>query len=60
VSRFGGPRVALGISERMLCSLTRSGEVPYVRIRRRVLYAPEDLRPWFETLKNPPELPSQG
>jgi len=44
----------------MLCSLTRSGEVPYVRIRRRVLYAPEDLRPWFETLKNPPELPSQG
>jgi excisionase family DNA binding protein len=34
----------LSISRRLLWSLTRSGEIPCVRIRRRVLYDPALLR----------------
>ena len=37
----------LGISERLLWSLTNAGDIPHVRINRRVLYSPEDLRDWI-------------
>ncbi len=33
----------LGVSARTLWSLTASGEIPHVRIRRRVLYDLSDL-----------------
>jgi excisionase family DNA binding protein len=36
----------LGISDRTLWSMTKAGEVPCVRLRRRVLYAPQALRDW--------------
>ena len=36
----------LGIGTRTLWSMTKGGEIPHVRIRRRVLYAVEDLRGW--------------
>ena len=73
-SRRSGPGVAmrplllgtrraaavLGLSERTLWRLTKSGEVPHVRIGRRVLYDPDDLRAWVESLKKPEESPSLG
>jgi excisionase family DNA binding protein len=52
--------MALGISVRTLWTLTKEGRVPCVHIGRRVLYDPEDLATWVETLKKPPESPSQG
>ena len=38
----------LGIGTRTLWTLTKAGEIPHVRIRRRVLYAVEDLRRWID------------
>lgn len=38
---------ALSISERTLWGLTNRGEVPFVRIGRRVLYDPQALRAWI-------------
>ena len=40
---------ALGISERTLWSLTASGEIPVVRVRRSVRYAVDSLREWIES-----------
>ena len=39
---------ALSISERTLWSLTDKGEIPSVRIGRRVLYDPRALRGWID------------
>lgn len=36
----------LGISERLLWTLTSTGEVPHMRIGTRVLYPVEPLRKW--------------
>ena len=36
--------IALAISERKLWTLTKSGEMPVVRLGRSVRYRPEDLR----------------
>ena len=41
----------LGICERTLFSLTKKGEIPTVRIGRRVLYDPRDLRAWIDSKK---------
>ncbi|MCE9544000.1 MAG: helix-turn-helix domain-containing protein [Planctomycetia bacterium] len=41
----------LGISRRLLWSLTASQEIPCVRIRSRVLFDPADLRNWIESHK---------
>ena len=38
----------LAISTRTLWSMTASGEIPFVRIRSRVLYLPDDLREWLQ------------
>jgi len=38
---------ALGISARTLWSLTQAGEIPHVRIGRRVLYPHESLATWI-------------
>jgi len=51
---------ALGLSERTLWDLTKAGEIPHVRVGRRVLYDPNDLRAWVESLKKTPESPSLG
>jgi len=46
---------ALGISERMLWSLTRSGEIPHVKTGRVTLYPVAMLRSWLEAQAiNPP------
>jgi excisionase family DNA binding protein len=37
----------MGISERTLFSLTKSGEVPHLRIGKRVLYRREALEAWL-------------
>lgn len=42
----------LGISERTLWSLTASGEIPVVRIRRRRLFDPADIRAYIEAAKS--------
>lgn len=42
----------LSISDRKLWSLTASGQMPCVRVGRRVLYDPTDLRDWIDNLKN--------
>lgn len=38
---------SLGISERALWTLTKNGEIPHVRLGRRVMYRPESLREWL-------------
>jgi hypothetical protein len=40
--------VALSISERTLWGLTKKGEIPCVRILRRVLYDPRALQVWID------------
>lgn len=42
---------ALAISERTLWQLTSRNEIPCVRIGRRVLYDPQDLRTWIDRQK---------
>jgi excisionase family DNA binding protein len=42
---------ALSISERTLWSLTKSGDMPCVRIGRSVRYDPEDIRSWIDAQK---------
>ena len=42
---------ALSISERKLWELTNAGDIPSVRIGRRVLYDPGDLQAWIESKK---------
>jgi hypothetical protein len=37
---------ALGISPRLLWTMTNTGEIPCIRIARRVLYSPDSLRAW--------------
>jgi excisionase family DNA binding protein len=51
---------ALAVSARTLWALTKSGEVPHVRVGRRVLYDPQDLRAWVDRLKGRQELTSSG
>lgn len=38
---------ALGISVRLLWSRTNAGEIPHVRVGRRVLYPVEALEQWL-------------
>lgn len=38
---------ALGISQRLLATLTGEGRVPFVRINRAVVYPVADLRHWL-------------
>lgn len=42
----------LGISARLLWTLTNRGEIPHVRIGRRTLYDPCDLRAWIQRRKS--------
>ncbi len=39
----------LGLSRRTVWSLARGGQLPCVRIRRRVLFSPDSLRAWLRT-----------
>ena len=39
----------LRVSERTLWTLTQRGDVPHVRIGRRVLYRPATLNAWLAT-----------
>lgn len=41
----------LSISPRLLWALTNRGEVPHVRVARRVLYSPADLASYIEAQK---------
>jgi excisionase family DNA binding protein len=41
-----GAATYLGISPRNLWELTQQESIPYLKIGRRVLYAPEELRAW--------------
>jgi excisionase family DNA binding protein len=41
----------LSISQRLLWTLTNKGDIPCVRIGRRILYAPSDLTAWVESMK---------
>lgn len=42
---------ALCISPRKLWELTNRGDIPCLRIGRRVMYDPRDLRDWIEAQK---------
>lgn len=42
---------ALSIGLRKLWEVTNRGDIPVVRIGRRVLYDPQDLRAWIEQQK---------
>ncbi|QDU44248.1 Helix-turn-helix domain protein [Symmachiella dynata] len=42
---------AMSISQRTLFSLTKSGEIPCVRVGRSVRYCADDLRNWIERQK---------
>ncbi len=40
----------LGISERTLWSYTKSGDIPHVRLGRRILYPIQALRDWMQRI----------
>ena len=42
---------ALGISPRLLWTLTKDGKIPCLRLGRAVRYDPRDLRAWIEQHK---------
>ena len=42
---------ALGISPRLLWTLTKDGKIPCLRLGRAVRYDPRDLRVWIEQHK---------
>lgn len=44
----GACRLLGGISERKLHSMKQSGEIPHVRIGRRVLYSIAALQEWID------------
>jgi excisionase family DNA binding protein len=39
---------AIGVSERTLWAMTKSREIPYMRLGRIILYSVESLRAWLE------------
>lgn len=41
----------LGICERTLWTITKSGEIPHVRMRRCVRYDVQDIRAWIDANK---------
>lgn len=43
----------LGISERLLWTMTNAGKIPHVRIGSRVLYPVEALRQWLDEQAQP-------
>jgi excisionase family DNA binding protein len=45
---------ALAVSDRSLWEWTKGGKVPHVRLGRRVLYSPDDLRRWVEGQRRGP------
>ena len=49
---------ALAVSDRSLWEWTKAGKVPHVRLGRRVLYSPDDLRRWVEGQRQGPDLAS--
>jgi predicted DNA-binding transcriptional regulator AlpA len=52
---------SLNISERTLWALTAPrGDIPPVRIGRRVLYAPSDLIAWIDTQKTTATTTNKG
>lgn len=38
----------LGLSAKLVWSMTKAGELPVVRVRRRTMYSPAALRLWIE------------
>ena len=50
---------ALAVSDRSLWEWTKAGKVPHVRLGRRVLYSPDDLRRWVEGQRQGPD-PASG
>jgi excisionase family DNA binding protein len=49
---------ALAVSDRSLWEWTKAGKVPHVRLGRRVLYSPDDLRRWVEGQRRGPDVAS--
>jgi len=49
---------ALAVSDRSLWEWTKAGKVPHIRLGRRVLYSPDDLRRWVEGQRQGPDLAS--
>ena len=47
----GHAAAQMSISTRKLWNMTKAGEVPHVRIGRRVMYRPEALRAWLAKLE---------
>jgi len=46
--------LALGISERLLWAKTNAGEIPCIRVGRRVVYPVDQLRDWMARQTKPP------
>ncbi len=39
----------LGVSERTMFNMRQDGEVPFVRVRTRIMYSPAALQKWIES-----------
>ncbi len=48
----------LGISERLLWTMTNAGKIPHVRIGARVLYPVSQLRAWLDKQASCTSLPT--
>ena len=42
----------LGYSDKWVYAMAARGEIPCVRLGRGVRFDPEDIKKWFESLKN--------
>jgi excisionase family DNA binding protein len=51
---------ALAVSDRSLWEWTKAGKVPHIRLGRRVLYSPDDLRRWVEGQRQGPDVATEG
>ena len=50
----------LAVSARSLWEWTKAGRVPHVRLGRRLLYAPDDLRRWVQSQRQGPGTAGDG
>ena len=39
----------LGVSERTMFNLRQDGQIPFVRVRTRIMYSPTALEKWIES-----------
>lgn len=50
----------LGISKKMLYDLCKARRIGFLRLGHRLYFAPDDLKSYLNSLRIPPQVPSQN